>query len=376
MQETILPGATIGIYGENMASSDLILAAQKMGYQTAALSVNAKAPILNYADYKFVIQADNWQQVNAEFSAISNMVTYASAWLPSQLIDDLAVEKLPQGKEMLDLTDDHAMSRALFESQSMNILPYTMVSTLEEVEAAAKKLGFPVVIKPIFKHRHHEKTVILHGEWDLGNVASLIDGSTLIIQTWLENVREFAITAVRGQNGDYVFYPIRQTELDEFGLRRAWTLDKLTSDFQTEVQTIARRLGDALAYVGAYSVSFLYSDSGFLYVRDLAAGITETMKLYELATNISVPEQHLRALTGQALVAVKPIAPVVLMPFTHDQLTALYRHWQIKPEWRISVFSADTAVGQQAGYVLASGLPLDDLLNQLKIANIWKFSEK
>jgi 5-(carboxyamino)imidazole ribonucleotide synthase len=373
MQETLLPGLTIGIYGQNRASQDLVIAAKKMGYHTAVLSVESKAPALEYADLKFIAQSENWQQVQNEFSTLSNMITYGSSWLPSQLIDKLDLEKLPQGKEMLELTDDHAMSRALFESQSMNILPYVMVSTLNEVVEAAKQLGFPVVVKPIFKHQQHERTVVLQGEWDLGNVAGLIDGSTLIVQTWLDNVREFAMTAVRNQKGEFVFYPLRQTEVDENGLRRAWIVENVTPEFSDEVRAITQRLGDAVNYVGAYSVSFLYGNNGFLYVRDLAAGITETARVYDLATNIAVPEQHLRAITGQALINVELIKPTVLMPFVDGQKAALYRHWQIKPEWRISTFWEHQE--KQAGYVLASGEKTDDLLNQLKIANVWKFKE-
>lgn len=373
MRKEVFPGATIGIYGDDNRAADLAMQAQKMGYQVAVLSNHKKAPALRFADYRFVADVENWQQAQDEFVGLSEITTYASDWLPFSMTERLDADKLPQGKDMLELTDDHALSRALFESQSMNILPYVMVSSLDEVALAAKQLGYPVVVKPIFKHQHHEETLVLEGEWDLGRVARLIDGSTLIMQTWLTDVREFAMTAVRDQKGELSIYPMRETQIDEQNFRRAWLVSDVTDEFHQEIESITRRLGQALNYVGAYTVSFLYNtQNGFLYVRDVAGGITETTQLYGVATNVSVEEQHLRAITGQAMKSVMLVDHAMMMPFTEWQEERLYRHWSIKSNWDIVRYQ-EVDEHQQAGYVLVTGTTTDNIMNQLKIANIWDF---
>ena len=154
MSLEFLPGSTIGILGDDMMSQYVAQVAHNMGYNVAAYSTNPEAPVLSEADYRFVETAGDLTALQ-NFLALSSMVTYTSSWLPAKVIDALAESRLPQGTDLLQLTDDHALGRAFAESQSLNILPYETVSSLDEVAHAAADLGYPVVVKPIFKHKHH-----------------------------------------------------------------------------------------------------------------------------------------------------------------------------------------------------------------------------
>jgi 5-(carboxyamino)imidazole ribonucleotide synthase len=371
--DNLYPGATIGVIGSDDIARDAVITAQSLGYRVAVLAKTKTSYALSAADFKFVDSGTDQQSVD-EFFALSNLVTYTGPWLSADVRDRLKMENAPQGSVLLELTDDHALSRAFLESQSMNILPYEFAASLEEVEAAGDHLGFPVVVKPIFKHRHHESTVVLRGAWDIGLVAPLIDGGTLLVQSWLEDVHEYELTAVRTAGGDFSIYPIRQTAVDEKHLRRAWTVGDINDDFYEEIEKVVKRLGNTLNYVGAYSVSFLYSDTGNLYVRDVTAGVSPTDKLYDVATNVPVMEQHLRALIGQALADIMLVSPAVLMPFSDKQVAELQRHWQIKPEWRVRYFN-NAVMAPQAGYVLAaSGASSKDLLLQMQVAGVWQFT--
>lgn len=373
MSLEFLPGSTLGILGDGLTSRTLAQSAHNMGYNVAAYSRNPDAPVLAEADYRFVEQG-NQQTEFESFMALSSMVTYTSSWLPANMITELQSARLPQGTELLELTDDHALGRAFSEAQSFNILPYATVSSLDEVAHAAAELGYPVVVKPIFKHKHHDDTVILRGDWDLGLVAPMIDGGTLIVETWLDDAQEFAMTAVRGVTGDIKTYPLRQTMVSQQHLRRAWTVGDIADDLMTVMLGVTERVGDVLQYIGAYNVAFFYSATGNLYVRDIAAGIQPTATLYDATTNVSVAEQHLRAITGQALTDVFMSQAAVYMPFTTDQIDALSRHWGIQSNWKFAFYQNDMML-PQAGHVLACGSSANQLFNQLHVAGVWKFEE-
>jgi 5-(carboxyamino)imidazole ribonucleotide synthase len=368
----LFPGATIGIIGNDNMARDMAIAAKIAGYNVAVLAKDADSLALSVADFKFVA-TKNSRQAEEEFFGLATMVTYSSEWVPENLIDDLKAEEVPQGTDMLELTADHALSRAFLESQSMNVLPYELVSTLEEAGAAGVRLGFPVSVKPIFKHGRANETVILRGSWDLGLVAPLIDGGTLIVQSWLDGAHEYELTAVRNVDGGFDLYPLRETAIDEQFMHRSWTVGDINDDFYEEVASIVRRVGEGLSYVGAYSVSFLYSTTGNLYVRDVVPGVTPTNKLYDVATNVPVVEQHIRAITGQSLASVVFVAPAVMMPFTDAQIPDLQRHWQIKPDWHVQYFN-NPHMAPQAGIVLASsGASSRDILMQMQVAGVWLF---
>ncbi|WP_277362313.1 ATP-grasp domain-containing protein [Weissella paramesenteroides] len=373
MSYEILPGATIGIIGEGITSRYLAQAAHNMGYQVAAYSSAAESVVFKDADYRFLGEKDNDDEIES-FAALSDMITYTSAWLPTQITNQLTNQVVPQGTTILDITDDHALAKAFYESESLNILPYETGSSLDEIAQAGTKLGYPIIVKPVFKHKHIDDQVILRGDWDLGLVAPLIDGGTLLVEPWLENTQSFVMTAVRGSHDETTLYPLRQVETPEPGLTRAWTVGDVSDEIVTEIKKVTEKLGQALNYIGAYDVTFLVSENGTLYLRNTIPGLSKTTVLYDVSVNIGVTMQHLRAVTGQRLSEVVFEAAAIYMPISDKEEFKLYRHWQIQPHWQVSIYHSPTLL-PQIGHVLAAGSSSEQLLNQLHVAGVWQFND-
>ncbi len=374
MSYEVLPGKTIGIIGDGITSRYLAQAAHNMGYHIAGYSSYAESVLLKEADYRFVGQEDNDDEIES-FVALSDIITYTSAWLPMQITDQLTNQVVPQGTNILDITDDHALAKAFYESESLNILPYETGSSLDEIAQAGTKLGYPIIVKPVFKHKNIDDQVILRGEWDLGLVAPMIDGSTLLIEPWLDNTQSFVMTAVRSANNEIALYPLRQVQAISANLNSAWTVGNIADAVVGEITKVTEKLGAALNYVGAYDVTFLLSDHGTLYLRNVIPGLSKTTVLYDVSVNISVASQHLRAITGQKLADVVFEHAAVYLPITEKEEPLLYRHWQIQSHWQIAMYSFGNLL-PQTGHVLAYGTSSEQLLNQLQVAGIWQFDNE
>lgn len=364
MTNEVLPGATVGILGNGITSRYLAQVAHNQGFLVAGFSQRTTAPILQEADYQFT-SPDDFDN----FLGLTDVITYTSSWLPAEVIDSLQGAYLPQGTDLISYTDDHALSRAFCEEHALNILPYTIGVSLDDVAKATEELGFPVVVKPIFKHQHHDDTVILRGIWDLGKVAPLIDGGSIIIESWLDDTREFSLTAVKGSADQLVYYPLQETRRLDHYVRAAFTPQDVPQDVLTEMYAITERMGKLLTYQGAFQLNFFYSQQGNLYVRDLTAGIPDTDILYNATASLSVMENHFRAITGQALQAVKKEQVAVYLPVLASQKQALLWHWHMQSQWQIALYN--TSLGGQIGHVLARGEDIDRLFNQLQVANVW-----
>ncbi|MDR3191245.1 MAG: ATP-grasp domain-containing protein [Lactobacillaceae bacterium] len=369
MTNQLLPNQTIGIMGDRISSRYLAQEAQNMGFSVAGFSLEAESPAVSAAEYKLVGQA-NWEA----FLGLASVVTYTDDWLPHATVENLATVQMPQGTNLLDLTDDHALSRAFFEAHAINILPYAIASSLEDISMAANKLGYPVVVKPVYKHGKHSESVILRGEFDLGVVAPLVDGGALIVETWLDNAREFAVAAVRNQVGELVTYPVVETKYDENQNRRVWSAKQLDADVIGVMDETVQQISNVIDYVGAYTTEFFFSEAGNVYVRDVFTGLGEVSVFYMQTTDVNVFKNHLRALTGQALSEVHETAEGILLPFIDTQVEQIYRHWQIKPAWQLAVYHSEVLL-PVAGHVLALGDDIDKLWNQIKVAHVWDFGE-
>ena len=137
MSLEFLPGSTLGILGDGVTSRTLAQSAHNMGYNVAAYSTNPDAPVLAEADYRFVEQGNQLTEFES-FMALSSMVTYTSSWLPANMITELQSARLPQGTELLELTDDHAL--LLVNGTSENPQRYQAVLQATDYKTAAYAL--------------------------------------------------------------------------------------------------------------------------------------------------------------------------------------------------------------------------------------------
>lgn len=360
----LLPGHTIGIISNDLMGQNMAQQAHAMGFNVVGFSEYPDTPITLEADESFV----GYGQL-ALFKEKADIITYTASWLAPELTDELQGTVLPQGLDLVSITGDHAVSRAFNEAYAVNILPYRIATSLDEVSEAARALGYPVVVKPIFKHKHHDETVILHGVWDLGMVAPLVDGGTMLVENWLEPVREFSVTAVRTESGDVKAFPIRETQKQAHHLRKAWTVDDLDDDLIEALQEVVTRISTALDYVGAFSVNFFFSAEENLYVRDILSGVNETDDVYKGITSISVVEQHLRAITGQPLQTVKQFGAAMYLPITARERTSVLWNWGIQDRWSISLYRFHDDI--KIGHVNVLAANTQEVLANVSATQVW-----
>jgi len=366
----LLPGHTIGIMSDDLNGQDLAQQAHNMGFNVAGFSEFSDAPVLGEADYPFV----GHEQFEA-FKSASDVVTYSGPWMTPEYLEELDGTVLPQGLDLVSMTGDHAVSRAFNETCAVNILPYRIATSLDEVSDAASALGYPVVVKPIFKHKYHDETVVLHGMWDIGLVAPLVDGGTMLVENWLDNVREFSVTVVRSEAGDVQAFPIRETHRQMQHLRRAWTVDNLEDDLIEAVQESVTRITSAIDYVGVLSVNFFYSAEENLYVRDILPGIHATDMLYEGITSTSVSQQHLRAITGQPLQAIKQNGAAMYLPVTVRERTSVIWNWGIQDNWLIHLYR-NPGTAAKIGHVNVLASNTEEVIQKVFATKIWDEDDK
>ena len=60
-------------------------------------------------------------------------------------------DRLPQGIDILSITQDRYMEKVFFEDQNLNTAPYAMVVNLDDVRREIESIGYPAVLKPTQK---------------------------------------------------------------------------------------------------------------------------------------------------------------------------------------------------------------------------------
>ncbi|HEY9825681.1 MAG TPA: ATP-grasp domain-containing protein, partial [Stenomitos sp.] len=131
------------------------------------------------------------------------------------------------------------------------------------------------------------------------------DGSDLdhrfMVEAFVPFERELAIMAARGVSGEIALYPVVETYQKQQVCRWAIAPVVLPEPVQSQIQTIATRLLEALDVVGILGVELFLTPEGEVFVNEIAPRTHNSGHLTIDACQTSQFEQHLRAVCGLPL---------------------------------------------------------------------------
>ncbi len=138
----------------------------------------------------------------------------------------------------------------------------------------------------------------IYADTDYKAVWTALAGVPLIVEDKIDFDREISIIAVRSKSADTVFYPLcENTHLD--GILHC-TQVKLDDPLQQQAQDYAKRVMDALDYVGV--LTFEYFDcAGQLMANEVAPRVHNSGHWSIEGADSSQFENHLRAICGMPL---------------------------------------------------------------------------
>lgn len=368
------PGQTLGIIGDGPNGPKLAQMARQMGFRVAAYNANPEAEVLHVADLRFVGGDDAWEQLRS-FAESCDVVTYESENIKISTLEFIQrYVVLPQGTNALEITFDRLMERSLFEELNINYLPYVTVVDLTDIVSAASSLGYPIILKSISKNPSEQTvSVVIENEASIGKVANLIDTGTFIVESWLENVHEYSIVAARALNGKVNMFPVLENFYEHGKLLKTVTPVKLPDDIEFEMQRITEQIAQVIKYRGLFQVDFYVTATGNLIVKRLFAGLSLPSAIYDAVTNISVYEQHIRAIAGMPLAVVTAALPAVLVPFHDIEPERLAVQWLIKDNWHFNFYRDALNQGPTfTGYFIATGTDVQSLIDQIDAVKIIK----
>lgn len=371
MTTQFYPGQTLGIIGEGINGPMLVQAARQMGFKVTVYSPDEKSELVHIADNYFVGTYYDWEKLKT-FAESCDFITYESQNIQIETLNFLQkYGVLPQGTEALEISMDRLMERALLEENNINVLPYASAIDLNDIVTAAATLGYPIVLKPIQKNINPQLARVIDGPASIGRAAELIDNGTFIVESWLSDMRELSIVAAKGVDGHIEMFPMIENIFDNGKLVESLTAIKVPDEIEFEMQRIVNVVGDALNYRGVYQVDFYLTTTGNLMVKKLVATLSQESAIFGQVTNLSVYEQHIRAIAGIPVSVVTSSAPAILVPFDNLDNAQLQTQWLIKDNWHFTFYhNAGYSLHAVHGHFVATGAELQYLIDQVEATKI------
>ena len=209
--------------------------------------------------------------------------------------------------ESIDLAEDRKSFNVLIDELGLRQPPGTTASSFEEAKEAAKKIGFPLMIRPSFVLGGRAMRVI-HNETELHNYilegVEVSNDRPVLLDHYLSNAIELDVDVVA--DGDNVVVAGVMEHIERAGVHSgdsSCCLPPLTLR-RTTVEELKRQavvLAKKLQVVGLMNVQFAVTRDGLIYILEANPRASRTVPFVSKATGVSWAKIAARLMVGQKI---------------------------------------------------------------------------
>ena len=251
-------------------------------------------------------------------AAGADALTFDHEHVPTGLLDELiadGVNVAPPPQALIHAQDKLVMRRRL-EELGAPVPRFAEVTTVDDVDEFAAKIGGPIVIKTI-RGGYDGRGVILARDAAEAREAAgryLADGVPILVEERVDMRRELSALVARSPFGQGAAWPVVETvQRNGICVEVIAPAPKLNPELEGAGEALALRLADALGVVGVLAVELFETVDGGLLVNELAMRPHNSGHWSMDGARTSQFEQHLRAVLDYPLGDTRPIAPLTVM---------------------------------------------------------------
>ena len=355
---------TVGILGGGQLGYMLALAGYPLDFHFRFLDPSPQAPVGRIAP-RVTAEYTDFEALD-RFAHGLALVTYEFENVPVEAARHLA-QQLPvyPPPRALEAAQDRLKEKKLFQELDIPTTEFRTVESARELGEAVQKLGLPAVLKTRRLGYDGKGQWLLRSSQDVKSLEKEFPDAPLILERFVSFARELSILAVRSRSRETAFYPLVENHHRGGILRLSLAPAPRLGDLQREAELAARRILDALDYVGVLAVE-LFECQGHLLANEIAPRVHNSGHWSIEGAVTSQFENHLRAVAGLPLGETRTLGCSAMLNLIGElpepaELLAV-------PDAHLHVYGKALRPGRKVGHVtLRAGSPqeLSVRLNRL-----------
>ncbi|HEY4556359.1 MAG TPA: 5-(carboxyamino)imidazole ribonucleotide synthase, partial [Lysobacter sp.] len=294
---------TVGILGGGQLARMLALSGAPLGLRFLVMDTAADACAAQFAP--MVVGDYRDEAALAEFAARIDVATFDFENVPAESARWLT-ERVPvfPNPGALGTAQDRLAEKTLFRKVGIPVPEFAAVDSREQLDAAIAAIGTPCILKTRrlgydgkgqFRLRTPDDAA---AAWDaLGAQAA---GVGLILEGFVAFERELSVVAVRGRGGEFRSWPLTENWHVDGVLSASLAPAAAAPALARTAFDYARRLAEALDYVGVFALE-LFCRDGELLANELAPRVHNSGHWTIEGSETSQFQNHLRAVLGLPL---------------------------------------------------------------------------
>ena len=202
------PGSTLGILGGGQLGRFLALEARSLGYRVQVLDCDPHAPCAQAAHAHARVPFDDARAILA-WAKTCDAVTYEFENIPGRSV--LALERagvlVRPSSLALTVSQDRLVEKEFALRCGVPVTPFAPVRSAEELESAAKSVGFPALLKTVRGGYDGKSQARVSALAQAREAFRRLGKAPLIWEKKVDFIKEFSIILARDAAGRTAVYP-------------------------------------------------------------------------------------------------------------------------------------------------------------------------
>ncbi len=299
MSAGLAPGAVIGIVGGGQLGRMSAMAAARLGYIVHILSPEAGGPAAQVSARQTVAAYDDREALR-RFAGEVDVITFEFENVPADLYIDLPVPVRP-GPAILAIAQDRIAEKTFLNNAGIATAPWEAVHSLDDLTAAAEKLGLPAVLKTTRLGYDGKGQALLRTPEDLAPAFEALNPKPLILEGFVDFAAELSVIVARGADGAIATFDAVENRHKNHILDLTLAPAPVQPELRQQAADIAAHLATALDLVGLIAIELFLDAKGRLLANEIAPRPHNSGHWTIDACAHSQFDLHIRAIAGIAL---------------------------------------------------------------------------
>ena len=310
---TVAPGSVIGIVGGGQLGRMLAMAAAQLGYKCHIYAPDEDPPAAEVSA-RFTRGAFDDAEALARFAGEVDVATYEFENIAAAPLAALA-ERVPlhPPREALEIAQDRLREKMFVVGEQGRPAPFAAVDDLAGLGAAIAELGPPAILKTRRFGYDGKGQVRIDALADCDAAWASVRGAPCVLEAFVPFDAEFSVLLCRSANGETRLWPTPQNR-HEGGILKSSSApaDAGLRPAIVAAEALARRVADALDYVGVLTLEFFAIGNEAIF-NEMAPRVHNSGHWTIEGALTSQFENHVRAICGLPLGSTELTAPRVEM---------------------------------------------------------------
>jgi 5-(carboxyamino)imidazole ribonucleotide synthase len=340
-----------------------------MGYKVRTFDPSASACAAGVADEHITAE---WNDTTAlqRFASGCGRITLEFENIPPASVEFLA-KSVPchPSANVLAICQNRRREKEFLRASGIPCANFAVVSSLIELQAAVKSIGFPCVLKTAdFGYDGKGQVKLPTDATDLKAAWEKIGAPVAVLEAWVPFQMEISVLVARTVDGRTAVYDPAENIHRNHILHLSISPARISESTSKEAKDLAVSIADRINLVGLLAVE-MFVKEGRIIVNELAPRPHNSGHQTFDAHQTSQFEQHIRAVCGLPLGGTKPLAPSAMVNLLGD----LWRGGQ-EPDWtkvlsepsaKLHLYDKGKAApGRKMGHITVTASTLEEAIRR------------